>query len=351
MVRNELEFDKENMPMKLVIPLAGFGSRMRPHTWTKPKPLINVAGKPFLAHLLEKFVDLDITELIIVYGWLGDQIQDYVEAHYSHLNPHFFEQKELAGQSHALWQARERLTGDGIVVYVDTFFETDLSVLNAPQCDGIAFVKEVEDPRRFGVVELDGEGYINRFIEKPTSMDNKQVVIGLYWFRDLEWLVRCIDVQMTSSSRFEGEFFLTGAYQIMADQGAKMCTHVVDVWQDTGKPETTLQANRYLLDHGHDNSAQVKTDSGVIVPPCYVAPDATIENAVVGPYANVGPGAVVRNAVVRNSLIDTNAVVEDIFLEGSLVGEKAKVKGQPTRLNVGHSATAGIEYEMDGSWH
>ena len=122
--------------MKLVIPLAGFGSRMRPHTWTKPKPLINVSGKPFLAHLLDKFADLDIEELVIVYGWLGDQIQDYVEEHYAHLNPRFFEQKELAGQSHALWQARERLTGDGIVVYVDTFFETDLSVLNAPSAMG-----------------------------------------------------------------------------------------------------------------------------------------------------------------------------------------------------------------------
>jgi glucose-1-phosphate thymidylyltransferase len=353
MVRNELisSLTKENMSMKLVIPLAGFGSRMRPHTWTKPKPLISVAGKPFLAHLLEKFADLDIEELIIIYGWLGDQIQDYVEEHYAHLNPSFYEQKELSGQSHALWQARERLTGDGIVVYVDTFFETDLGVLRAPQCDGIAFVKEVEDPRRFGVVELDGKGFITRFIEKPTTTDNKEVVIGLYWFRDLAWLVRCIDVQMKSGDLFDGEFFLTGAYQIMVDQGAKLTAHVVDVWQDTGKPETTLQANRYLLDHGHDNSAKVEVANGVIVPPCYVAPDATIENAVVGPYANIGPGAVIRNAVIRNSLVDANAVVEDIFLEGSLVGEKAKVKGYPTRLNVGHSATVGMEYEVDGSWH
>jgi glucose-1-phosphate thymidylyltransferase len=336
--------------MKLVIPLAGFGSRMRPHTWTKPKPLISVAGKPFLAHLLDKFADLEIEELVIIYGWLGDQIQDYVEAHYAHLNPCFYEQKELSGQSHALWQARERLTGDGIVVYVDTFFETDFSVLNAPACDGIAFVKEVEDPRRFGVVELDDEGYITRFTEKPTSMDNRRVIIGLYWFRDLEWLVRCIDVQMKSGERLDGEYFLVGAYQIMVDQGAKLITHAVSVWQDTGKPETTLQTNRYLLDHGHDNSAQVKAASGVIIPPCYIAPGAIIENAIVGPYANIGSGTVIRNAVVRNSLVDVNATVEDIFLEGSLVGEKAKVRGRPTRLNVGHSATVGMEYEVDSSW-
>ena len=167
--------------MKLVIPLAGFGSRMRPHTWTKPKPLISVAGKPFLGHLLDKFASLQIDELVIIYGWLGDQIKAYVKAHYAHLNPWFVEQTELHGQSHALWQAREHLHGDGIVVYVDTFFEGDLSVLNCVTCDGVAFVKRVDDPRRFGVVELDAEGHVTRFTEKPVSTENKEVVIGLYW--------------------------------------------------------------------------------------------------------------------------------------------------------------------------
>jgi len=336
--------------MKLVIPLAGFGSRMRPHTWTKPKPLINVAGKPFLGHLLDKFSRLHIDEVIIIYGWLGGQIQEYVEQNYSHYNPWFVEQAELKGQSHALWQAREHLTGDGIVVYVDTYFETDFSVLDCPDCDGVAFVKEVDDPRRFGVVELDDEGHITRFIEKPESVQNKKVVIGLYWIRDLEWLVRCTDLQMQSGQMLDKEYYLTGAYQLMVAQGAKLKTHTVDVWQDTGKPETTLQTNRYLLDHGFDNSAEFSAEQAVIVPPCYIAPDARIESAVVGPYANVGTGAVIRNAIVRNSLIDAEAVVEDIFLEGSLIGGKARVKGEARRLNIGNSATAGISYVVDESW-
>lgn len=336
--------------MKLVIPLAGFGSRMRPHTWTKPKPLINVAGKPFLGHLLDKFARLHIDEVIIIYGWLGDQIQEYVEQNYSHYNPWFVEQAELKGQSHALWQAREHLTGDGIVVYVDTYFETDFSVVDCPDCDGVAFVKEVDDPRRFGVVELDDEGHITRFIEKPESVQNKKVVIGLYWFRDLKWLARCIDLQMQSGQMFDEEYYLTGACQLMVAQGAKLKTHAVDVWQDTGKPETTLQTNRYLLDHGFDNSAEFSARQAVIVPPCYIAPDASIESAVVGPYANVGAGAVIRNAIVRNSLIDAEAVVEDIFLEGSLIGENAWVKGEGRQLNIGDSATAGIAYVVDESW-
>ncbi|MBN1640589.1 MAG: NTP transferase domain-containing protein [Anaerolineae bacterium] len=336
--------------MKLVIPLAGFGSRMRPHTWTKPKPLINIAGKPFLGHLLDKFACLQIDELVIIYGWLGSQIQDYVQAHYAHLHPWFVEQTELHGQSHALWQAREHLHGDGIIVYVDTFFEGDLSVINCATCDGVAFVKRVDDPRRFGVVERDGEGYITRFIEKPVSTDNKDVVIGLYWFRDLDWLVRAIEEQIASGERFSGEFFLTGAYQLMVEGGAKLTTHTVDVWQDTGKPETTLQANRYLLDHGCDNSADLRPARGLVLPPCNIAPGVSIENAIVGPYVSVSSGAVIRNAVVRNSLIDAHAVVEDIYLEGSLIGEHARVKGQPSRLNVGNAATAGIEYVVDESW-
>jgi glucose-1-phosphate thymidylyltransferase len=336
--------------MKLVIPLAGFGSRMRPHTWTKPKPLIEVAGKPFLAHLLEKFQDLAIDELIIIYGWLGDQIIEYVNEHYAHLNPYFAEQKELKGQSHALWQAREHISGEGFIVYVDTFFETDLHAIEDATGDGVAFVKEVEDPRRFGVVELDDQEYITRFIEKPTSLENKRVVIGLYWVRELERLMRCIERQMKGGETLDGEYFLADAFQEMVDDGAKLTTHSVDVWQDTGKPETTLQANRYLLDHGCDNTDQVSCPHGVIVPPCYVAPDATIENAVVGPYVAVSAGAVVRGAVVRNSLIDADAVVEDILLEGSLVGQGAHVTGRPTRLNIGNSATTGIEYKVDASW-
>ncbi|MBN1582856.1 MAG: NTP transferase domain-containing protein [Anaerolineae bacterium] len=341
--------------MKLIIPLAGFGSRMRPHTWTKPKPLINVAGKPFIGHLLDKFAPLDIEELIIIYGWLGDQIQAYVKDNYAHLHPRFVEQAELKGQSHALWLARDYLTGDGIIIFVDTFFDMDVGVLSNPKADlpgvdGISFVKEVDDPRRFGVVELDGEGFVTRFIEKPTEVDNKKVGIGFYWVRDLAWMVRCIEDHMASGNMFKGEFFLTHTFQVMVDRGARFRTHEVDVWQDTGKPETTLQCNRYLLEHGCDNSAQVQARDSVIVPPVHIAADAVIKNAVVGPYVNICSGATVQNAIVCNSLIDIQAVVKDIFLEGSLIGEKAQVIGQPTRLNIGNAATTGTKYEVDESF-
>ncbi len=343
--------------MKLIIPLAGFGSRMRPHTWTKPKPLIHVAGKPFLGHLLDRFASLEIDELVIIYGWLGEQIKAYTQENYAHLNPKFVEQTELKGQSHALWLAREYLHGDGIIIFVDTFFDMDMRILRCPTqdmpgVDGLAFVKEVNDPCRFGVVELDEQGHITRFIEKPTVMDNKKVVIGFYWVRDLDWMVRCIEEQMAAGKSFKGEFFLTHTFQVMVEYGAKFRMHPVEVWQDTGKPETTLQTNQYLLEHGCDNSEFVRKThqriiQSVIVPPIYIAPDTTIENAVVGPYVNVCSGATIRNAVVHNSLIDANSTVENVFLEGSLIGEHAHVYGQPTRLNIGDAATAGVEYPAD----
>ncbi len=341
--------------MKLVVPLAGFGSRMRPHTWTKPKPLINVAGKPFLGHLLEKFVPLGVDELVIIYGWLGEQIIEYVQTNYAHLHPRFVEQTELKGQSHALWLAREYLQGDGVIIFVDTFFDMDMRVLSNPKgdfpgVDGLAFIKEVNDPRRFGVVELDAGGFVTRFIEKPASMENKQVVIGFYWVRDLALMIRTIEAQLASGAMFKGEFFLTHTFQLMVEQGAKFRPHAVEVWQDTGKPETTLQTNRYLLDHGFDNSAAVESQNSVLLPPVHIAPGAVVENAVVGPYVNVCSGAVIRNAIVRNSLIDAGAVVQDVCLEGSLIGEKAQVKGQLTRLNIGHSAAAGLEYVADGAF-
>ena len=336
--------------MKLIIPLAGFGWRMRPHTWSKPKPLVTVAGKPFLGHLLDKFSSVDIDELIIIYGWLGDQIKDYLRAAYPDLNTKFVEQRELKGQSHALWLAREHLQGDGIIIFVDTFFDTDLGVLNAPKGDGIAFVKEVDDPRRFGVVELDKAGHVTRFVEKPNTVENKKVVIGFYWVRDLAWMVHCIEDQMEAGQMLKGEFFLTDTFQVMIERGAKFRPHFVDIWQDTGKPETTLQTNRYLLDHGCDNSDSVKSAQGIVIPPTYVAPDVILEGAVIGPYASIASGATIRNALVRNSIVEAGSTVEDIILEGSLVGEKARIKGQPSRLNIGNSATAGIEYKVDASW-
>jgi len=323
--------------MKVIIPLAGFGTRLRPHTYTKPKPLLNVAGKPVLGHILDKFVGLDVEEVIFITGWLGDQIEAYVEANYTFPSTHYIEQKELLGQAHAISLAASHLEGPVLILFVDTLFEADLTPLFHEQADAIIYAKEVEDPRRFGVVVLEGDRIV-RFIEKPDSFEHRLAVIGLYWVKDGRWLLRAIRELMERKIQTKGEFYLADAFQLMIDQGAYFKAEVVDVWEDCGKPETVLHTNRYLLDNGQDNSASVHAERSVIVPPVYVAPTAQVVQSVIGPYATIADGCVLRNSIVRDSIIDCGAHIEDAMLERSLIGEHAVVRGHYRVLNVGDSS-------------
>jgi glucose-1-phosphate thymidylyltransferase len=336
--------------MKLVIPMAGFGSRMRPHTWTRPKPLLPLAGKPMLAHVLDLFKDLPIEEYIFIIGWLGEQVKEYVSDNYK-IPSHFVEQRELLGQAHALWLAHQHMQGPLFTFFVDTlFFDADFGDLGKPGIDGIVFTKEVNDPRPFGAAEVDAEGHVVKLIEKPTALDNKKVMMGLYYFQDGGSLAAACEELMVRGRQIRGEYFESDAVNVLIEHGAVFETREVGRWLDTGRPDTTLHANRFLLDHGHDNSRRVQARRTVIIPPVHVAPDAVVEDAIIGPYADIGSGAHVQNAIIRNSIVDANASVEDIVLEGSLIGEKSQIKGQPQRLNIGDSSTAGFEYLVDESW-
>jgi glucose-1-phosphate thymidylyltransferase len=261
------------------------------------------------------------------------------------------EQRELMGQAHALWLAREQLDGPIFTFFVDTlFFGADFSGLDEPGLDGVIYTKTVDDPRRFGAVQLGPDGRAAHLIEKPTSLHDKKVMIGLYYFRDGCALAAACEELMERGKQTQGEYFESDAVNVMIEAGASIECREVERWLDTGKPETTLHANRFLLDNGMDNCDQVQAWRSVLVPPVHIAPDAVIEDSVVGPYVDVGAGARVRSAIVRNSIIDAYAVVEEISLEGSLIGEKAQIKGQASRLNIGNAAAAGLEYTVDESW-
>jgi glucose-1-phosphate thymidylyltransferase len=303
-----------------------------------------------LAHVLDVFSDLPIEEYVFIVGWLGDQIRDYVMDNY-HVPAHFVEQRELMGQAHALWLAREHMDGPLFTFFVDTlFFGADFGRLDTPGLDGVIYTKEIDDPRRFGAVQVGDDGRATHLIEKPSSVDNKKVMIGLYYFRDGEALADACEELMRLGRQTKGEYFESDAVNVMIERGSRFETREVERWLDTGKPETTLHANRYLLDHGNDNSERVRALASVLIPPVYVASDAVIEDSIVGPHVHVGAGARIRNAIVRNSIIDTNASVRNISLEGSLIGEEAQIVGQPSRLNIGNTASMGIEYTVDESW-
>ncbi|HLF25756.1 MAG TPA: sugar phosphate nucleotidyltransferase [Anaerolineae bacterium] len=327
--------------MKVIIPLGGLGTRLRPHTYTRPKPLINVAGKPMLGHIIDKFAHLPVEEYIFVVGYLGEQIEQYVQNTYP-FRARFVEQKEPLGQAHALWLCREYVDGPAFMIFGDTLFDADLNEVAYAPVDNLVYAKEVDDPRRFGVVVLCEDGSVDRFVEKPESMNNRLAVIGMYYYADGPLLMRACEELMERQLQTKGEFFLADANNLMIEQGARFVPRTVEVWLDTGKPETVLETNRYLLSNGSDNSSSVQFPACVIVPPVNVHPTAKIEEAVIGPYATIGESCHIHRAIIRDSIIEAGATITDTFLDQSLIGREATVTGRYRKFNVGDSANVGF---------
>ncbi len=330
--------------MKVIIPLAGFGTRLRPHTYTKPKPLINVAGKPVLGHLLDKLKGLDVSEYIFIVGYLGDQVEDYVNAEY-HLPARFVEQNELLGQAHAIWLAREYIDSEPIfILFVDTLFEADLTTLNAPGADAVVFVKEVQDPRPFGVVTLDqSRQYITGFVEKPKSLENRLAVIGLYYFKNGKMLIDSIQDLMDRKIMTKNEYFLADAMDLMVQSGCKIRTESVSVWLDCGRPETVLETNRYLLSHSRDNSADYQSHADVvIIPPVNIHPSAQISQSVIGPNVTIAADCTISGCLLRDTIVDEGATCQNMLLEQSLIGRNARLESRYRTVNVGDSSAVGF---------
>jgi glucose-1-phosphate thymidylyltransferase len=324
--------------MRAIIPVAGVGSRLRPHTYTLPKVLLNVAGKPILGHILDELVSQNITECTIITGYMRELVEQYVRSNYD-LDCTFVQQHELHGLGHAIWLARETFTDEPIFVTLgDTIFEVDLNnVLNSPQSS--LGVKEVEDARRFGVVEIAengaNAGFIKRLVEKPEHPKTNLALVGLYYIRNPRLLAECLDNIVSNNIRTRGEYQLTDALQMMIDQGERFSTFTVEGWYDCGKPETLLSTNRYLLDK--KNTARDFDDS-IIIPPVYIAPSAVVKRSVVGPYATIAEHSSVTNSIIRDSIISDYAVLDQSMLDKSIVGNNAQVKGNFRRINVGDSS-------------
>jgi len=330
--------------MKVVIPMAGFGTRLRPHTWSKPKPLVAVAGKPLLGHVLDTFAGLPfVDEVIFIVGYLGQQVEDYVRQAYPGVRARYIEQRELLGQSHAIWLARQHLAGPMLMVFIDTLIEADLSKLGKEQAGAVAYVKAVPDPRRFGVAEVGADGRVTRLVEKPTDVSNNLAVVGLYYFREAAELLSAIETQMERGAQLKGEYFLADAINVMLPKGLEMRVEAVDVWMDCGTPESLLETNRYLLDHGRDNSAEAAGRPGVlVVPPVYIDPTAEVRQAVVGPHVTIAAGCIVERSILQDSIIDAGSSIVDTTLAQSLIGRDARVVGRHRSLNVGDSSEVGF---------
>ncbi|MCC6398326.1 MAG: NTP transferase domain-containing protein [Bacteroidetes bacterium] len=320
--------------MHAIIPVAGIGTRLRPHTFTHPKVLLNVAGKPILGHIMDKVVADGVTSATVVVGHMSERIIEFVEAAYPKLPVDFIEQEMPLGLGHAIYTARHALKDEPILIILgDTIFDVDLRPVLKKPVSALG-VKMVEDPRRFGVAEV-LDGAIVRLVEKPERPTSNLAVVGLYHIHNTPLLRACLDEVVSRDIRTKGEYQLTDVLQMMIDRGERMETFPVEGWYDCGKPETMLSTNRALLE-GHSTFRPM--EGVVISEPVYIAPNAVLCNCVIGPNTTVGDGAEISEAVIRNSIIGSQARVGRVLLENSIIGNGAMVKGSYKRFNVGDAS-------------
>ena len=307
--------------MRAIIPVAGVGSRLRPHTYTVPKVLLNVGGKPIIGHILDSVIEKGFSEATIIIGYLGEMIKEYVLKHYS-IKVDFVEQEERLGLGHAIYLSRHTFSRDPILIILgDTIFDVDLKKLITRPHTTIG-VKKVDDPRRFGVAET-ADGFITRLIEKPEHPTSNLAVVGLYYIQQPQSLVDALKEMIKSNARTKGEFQLTDALQMMIERGEKMETLAIDGWYDCGKPETLLSTNQHLLSLLPDPAP---IEGVVTLPPVFISQEATVRNSIIGPNTTIAEGATVENSIIRNSIVSEGATVSEALLQDSIVGSNAIVR-------------------------
>lgn len=323
--------------MKAIIPVAGIGSRLRPHTHTQPKALVPVAGKPILGHIIDSLKEVGINEFIFVIGYLGDKIQSYVIEKYPELNKHFVVQAQKEGIGHAIWTAKEYVNADDqlLIVLGDTIFDVHLDeFVNLPY--SAIGVKKVEDPRNFGVVESDEEGYITRLVEKPIIPKSNMAMVGLYKIKEGNLLMQTLDENIKNDLRTYNEFQLTDALMQMVEKDVKIKSFKVEEWYDCGKKEVLLATNAMLL--GRQAQKEIQTfNNTIIIPPVSIAPNCRIQNSIIGPNVSIGENTYVDHSILKNSIIGSFSQLEDVVLQDSLVGSDASLKGLSQSLNLGDS--------------
>jgi glucose-1-phosphate thymidylyltransferase len=309
--------------MQVIIPLAGKGTRLRPHTHLVPKPLLKVAGRPVMDWVMDRLEGLDITELIFITGHLKEQVEAFARAHYR-IPSRYIEQKVQDGTAGAINLARPYVHGPVLIIFVDTVFEADLTLIHRTDADGIIWAKEVEDYQRFGVVVTDAQGYMTRIVEKPSTPISKLANIGLYYIRDTESLWKGIDHVLASPAN-KGEWYLTDAFQWMIEHGKRILTAEVGGWYDCGKLDTLLETNEILLQKGA--ARRVNFPGVTIHDPVYIEDGVSIDGSEIGPNVSVEQGTRISGSRVTNSIVGSDAKLSRVELDQSLLGNGVILEG------------------------
>jgi glucose-1-phosphate thymidylyltransferase len=313
--------------VKVIVPLAGKGTRLLPLTKRVPKPLVHVAGRPVMDYVMDIVSGADVEELIVITGHLKDVVERYIVTHYA-VPAKFVEQRTLDGTAGAINLARPFVDGPVLIIFVDTLFDADLSLIRSADADGILWAKEVEDYQRFGVIVTDQHGYMKTIVEKPSTPVSKLANIGLYYVRDWKTLFDGIAHVLKQPPGKGGEYYLTDAFQYMVDHGRRLFTAPVGGWYDCGKVDTLLETNRHLLEQGRARMPAGPCARCTIVPPVYIEDGVTIEDATVGPNVSIEAGSHVTNSTITNTILGRGVRVVGSTLEGSLVGDEQVIDGK-----------------------
>lgn len=327
--------------MKAVIPAAGIGTRLRPHTHTAPKALLQVAGKPIIGHILDGVRSLGVNEVVLIVGYMGRKILTYVQKQYPDLKMDYVYQRKRKGLGHAVWLTRAHAGNAPIwIVYGDTIFEGDLTDGLKGEGDGAIGVKRVEDPSRFGVVQKQ-DGWIVNLVEKPETFVSDLAIVGVNYIRNTPLFFESLQYLLDNDITTKGEYQLTDAFRVMIQRDARLAVLPVTDWFDCGEPETLLATNRHLL--SKNNSLLLRREGVLIVPPVYLSESAEVVGSILGPWVSVGDRAKITNAVVRDSILGEGSQVESCMLDGSLVGDGATVRGSFKKVNIGDSSMVELQ--------
>lgn len=328
--------------MKIIVPMAGMGKRMRPHTLTIPKPLIPIAGKPIVHRLVEdiaKVVKEPIEEVgFVINRSFGELVEKSLKevARTIGAEGKIFYQDDPLGTAHALYCAKEMLEGNVIVAYADTLFKAEFT-LDKEQ-DGIIWVHQVEDPSAFGVVKVNEDKVITGFVEKPQSYVSNLAIIGIYYFRDGGLLRRELQYLIDNNIKNSGEFQITNALDNMKDKGVRFVPGQVDEWLDCGNKDATVYTNQRYLEYIKNELIQPDAavmENSAIIPPVYIGKNVKITNSVIGPYVSIGDGTKIKNSRIRNSIVQTNTIVDNANLENSMLGNHVTLKLSSSDFSIG----------------
>ena len=318
--------------MKVIIPVAGKGTRLRPHTYVLPKPLIRVAGRPIIDYILEQFSKIDFSEVIFIIGHLGEQIKNYLLGKYS-FPMKFVKQSHFSGLGHAIYQSKSEFAKDEPVLIVlgDLIFRTKIEGIVLQEHNQIG-VMHPDDPRKFGIVITDKNGFVKNMVEKPETPPSNLAIAGIYYFPSSESLFNAIEYLIDNNIKTKGEYQLTDAMHYMLKEGEKFKIFHIDEWYDCGEKESLLKTNEVLLKR---MDLQYNLKGNIIIPPVFIGENCEIKNSIIGPNVSISEGAIIKNSIIKNSILGIESTIENAILERSLVGDNSYIMDNSIELNIG----------------